>query len=195
MKKHLISLTLILSALLPAALTAKVPASVSRAVRQAQQAPQMQVSCTINDQPCTIITAGQCFSMDFGQDKIYFDGTTQWAYSAADNEVYITTPTPEELALVNPLQILGRLETEFSGTAVSGSPNTVRLTRINPSTEIKEIVAEFNPSTGWPSEMRIAIDSGQASVAGITITALRTKPAAKAFKFSPPSGTTVTDLR
>lgn len=193
MKKLLIAI--ISSLMFPAGLPAKVPASVSRAVKQVQEAPQMQVKCTINDQPCAIVTAGNCFSMDFGQDKIYYDGSTQWSYSAADNEVYISAPTPEELAMVNPLQLLGRLEAEFSGDAVSGAPNTVRLTRISPATEIKEIVAKFNPSTGWPSEMLITIDSGQATVSDITITALRTKPASKAFKFSPPSGATVTDLR
>lgn len=195
MKRSLLIIIILTCALLPHMATAAVPASVSRAVAQAKQSQQLQVSCTINGHPGSITLAGNCFSMDLGPDKILYDGETQWTYSAADNEVTIFNPTPEELALVNPLQLLGRLEADFSGTPVVGAPNSVTLSRINPNNDIKEIIAIFNPATGWPSEMIITGESGEAVVTDINITPLTKKLTRKNFKFSAPSGATITDLR
>lgn len=187
--------TLFLAALLPLIGLAAVPASVSRAVRQANEAPALEVTCLINDAPASLTLSGDCFIMDLGEARVYFDGKTQWAYNVPDSEVTVIEPTDEELAETNPLHILRRLEKEYTGAPVKGKPNTVRLTPLSAQSEIAEVTVTFSPSTGWPTSMTIITSGGRADLSGMKFTASQTKSAPSAFKFQVPRGVTVTDLR
>jgi len=44
--------------------------------------------------------------------KAWFDGKTQWAYMAQNNEVSITEPSEKELAETNPMAILSGYKTK-----------------------------------------------------------------------------------
>ena len=54
----------------------------------------------------TLMLQGTCFYLDCGGVKSWFDGKTQWSYVGENEEVTISTPTPEELQSVNPYAIL-----------------------------------------------------------------------------------------
>lgn len=190
-KKLLISL----AASLPLCVAAAVPVSVTRAVRQVNESASLDVTCTINGQKAALRLSRPCFMVDLGDARIYYDGETQWAYSVPDKEVTILNPTPDELSQANPLMILGSLADEFSGTPVKGKPNTVRLTPLDPASDVAEATVTFDPSTGWPVAMTLITGSGRADITGIAITPSKTKKPASAFKFQAPKGTTVTDLR
>lgn len=174
---------------------AKVPQSVARAVKQANEAAAMEVRCDINDMPATLTMSGDCFIMDFGEAKIYYDGTTQWAYNVPDAEVTIVEPTEEELSEINPLRILQRLEADYDGTVVSGNPNSVRLTPKTDTSDIAEVAATFSEVTGWPVSLTVITASGRADISNISFTTSAAKTPVSAFKFKAPSGVTIIDLR
>lgn len=178
-----------------AAATAAVPASVTRAVDQAKGAATLEVACTVNGRAATMILSGDCFSIDMGTAQVYFNGKTQWTYSPADKEVVIMEPTDEELAETNPLRVLRSLSSDFNGAPVKGRANTVRLTPVSPRSQIAEATVTFDPSTGWPTEMTLITGSGRADFKNLRFTPSKTKRPAEAFQFTPPSGTTISDLR
>lgn len=175
--------------------SAEVPASVKRAVKQVNEAPTLTISCEINASPASMTLSGQCFSMVLNDASIHFDGTTQWAYNAADREVTIIEPTPEELAQTNPLYILRSLEQHFNGASVKGRPNTVRLTPKAADSDIAEVNVTFNPTSGWPLSMTIVSSSGRTDISALKFSPSKTQTPASAFKFQVPKGTQITDFR
>lgn len=175
--------------------TAAVPASVSRAVKQVNAAKSLDVTCTINGRPASMTLSGENFILDLGDAKIYFDGKTQWSYSAADNEVTIFEPTADELAQSNPLQILRRLASDYNGAPAKGSPDSVRLTPVNKQSDIAEATVTFDPASGWPVAMTLITGSGRADIKQIKFTPSQTARPASAFRFTAPAGATVSDLR
>ena len=48
-------------------------------------------------QPGTLLLQGDCFYLNCGGVESWFDGKTQWSYMQQNNEVTISSPTPEEL--------------------------------------------------------------------------------------------------
>lgn len=193
MKRLLLNILMLIGA--AGAAVAAVPASVSRAVGQINAAPALQVECRINGQPATLTLSGDCFIIDLGDAKVYYDGKTQWSYSAADREVTVFEPTASELAESNPLHILSRLGADYNGAHVKGKPNTVRLTPVNKQTDIAEATVTFDPASGWPTALTLITGSGRVDIADVKITPSKTKKDASAFKFKAPAGTSVSDLR
>ncbi|MBD5188587.1 MAG: hypothetical protein HDS96_05680 [Bacteroidales bacterium] len=188
------ALTLLLAATAFAA-GAKVPAAVDRAVGQIKAAPAIDVECTINGHAASATLCGDMFAFDFGQARVFYDGQTQWSYSPADKEVTVFTPTAAELAESNPLRILSRLASDYSGAAVNGRPNTVRLSALNPKNQINEVTVTFNPQTGWPTEMTIISGGSRAELRNFRFAPSKTKKPVEAFRFQAPKGTTINDLR
>ena len=174
---------------------AKVPVQVSRAVKQANSADAMEIQCSINGNPASLTMSGDCFIMDLGEAKIYYDGITQWAYSVPDAEVTIIEPTDEELSETNPLRILQRLESDYNGDTLPGKPDTIRLTPQDAESDVAEVTATFSTETGWPTAMTIVTASGRADITNISFTVATTKTPNSVFKFKAPTGTTVIDLR
>lgn len=193
--KNRLKLLLLSLSVAAAALHAEVPAEVKRAVAKVNEAPSLQISCTINGSPASMTISGECFVMDFGEARVYYDGNTQWAYNVADAEVTVIEPTDEELAESNPLRILGTLASDYDGAPVKGRANTVRLTPRSRQSDVAEATVEFDSATGWPVNMTIVTSSGRADITGLRFTPSTTKTAPSAFKFRAPKGTTVIDLR
>lgn len=177
------------------AVEAKVPSQVTRAVNQAKAAPALNVELTVNGQACSATLCGQMFIYRFPMASVFFDGKTQWSYSPGDKEVTIFNPTAEELAESNPLQILARLDSDYSGQAVKGSPDTYRLTALNPKNQVNEVTVKLNPKTGWPTQMTLIAGGQRAELRNFKFTTLKTKKPVEAFRFKAPKGTTVNDLR
>ncbi len=54
----------------------------------------------------TLLLKGECFHLNAGGVQSWFDGKTQWSYVEANEEVNISSPTPEELQGIHPYAIL-----------------------------------------------------------------------------------------
>lgn len=174
---------------------AKVPPQVTRAVSQVKAAPALTVDFTVDGQTGSATLCGQMFTYRFPMASVFYDGKTQWSYSPADKEVIIFNPTAAELAESNPLQILSRLASDYSGVALTDRPNTVRLSALNPNNPLTEATVVFNPSTGWPTEITIICGNQRAQLENIRFTPSKTAMAPETFKFKAPKGTTINDLR
>lgn len=190
-KKLIICALLMLTGL---AASAAVPARVKAAAKQIATVPTTQVKFLCNGRPGTMVLGdGGKFAIDLGDMKLFYDGKTQWAYSAADKEVTILEPTPEELALGNPASVLASLGSEFTGVKVKGE--TYRLTPVKRSGDIAEVTVGF-PVTGvWPQSMTVVAAGGTLSIADMKFTQQKTKRPVSTFQFKAPAGTTITDLR
>lgn len=64
-------------------------------------------------QPGTLLLQGDCFYLNCGGVESWFDGKTQWSYMQQNNEVTISSPTPEELEAINPYAIINSYNTRF----------------------------------------------------------------------------------
>lgn len=192
MKKLLAILTLILCT---GVAGAKVPSAVSRAVARLKASPAVEVECQLNGNRVSATLCDRMFRFDLGQAVVYFDGKTQWSYSPDDKEVTVFTPTAAELAESNPLLILSRLDSDYSGHAVKGSPDTYRLTALSPKNQVNEVTVSINPKTGWPTRMTLIAGGQRAELWNFNFTPLKTKKPVEAFRFKAPKGTTVNDLR
>lgn len=192
--KKLFSIIL-LSLIAAIAVEAKVPSQVTRAVSQAKAAPALNVEFTVNGQAASATLCGQMFTYQFPMVSVYFDGKTQWSYSPGDKEVIIFNPTAAELTESNPLQILSRLDKDYSGQSVKGSPNTYRLSALSPKNQVNEVTVKLNPKTGWPTQMTLIAGGQRIELRNFKFTPLKTKKPVEAFKFKAPKGTTVNDLR
>ncbi len=54
----------------------------------------------------TLLLKGDCFYLNAGGVQSWFDGKTQWSYVEANEEVNISSPTPEELQGIHPYAFL-----------------------------------------------------------------------------------------
>lgn len=62
----------------------------------------------------TLWIKSNCFVLDCGGIKSWFDGTTQWSYIADSEEVNISSPTPEEIQAVNPYTLVNMYKKGFN---------------------------------------------------------------------------------
>lgn len=191
MKKFIFSILFILVGLM---VRAAVPERINAVAKQIETSAAVQVSFLCNGHRSTMLLGdGGKFAIDLGDVKIFYDGKTQWAYSAADKEVTIINPTAEELAIGNPASVLANLGKDFNGVKVKGE--TYKLTPAKPNDDIREVTVSFPGAGVWPQSMSIVAAGGTLSVSDMKFTPSKTKRPLSAFQFNIPKGTTVTDLR
>lgn len=61
-----------------------------------------------------LLLKGDKFYLESGGIRTWFDGKTQWSYVAQNEEVNVSTPTPEELQSVNPYALLTSYKKSFN---------------------------------------------------------------------------------
>lgn len=189
--KHPILTSLLLTLSLNAA--AAVPQRVADAADAIKKAPAIVATFSANGTPGTLVMGqGGMFALDLGDAKIYYDGKTQWAYSADDNEATSFSPTADELLQANPASILANLDTAFKGTDLGG--NTFRLTPLSAAQEVTEVVVTFPQSGTWPTAMTIRANGMNVNATAMKFTVEQTKRPSSAFQFTPPAGCRVTNL-
>ena len=183
-----------LIALLGFSASAELPARVKEAAKSVNSTPTLRVEFKVNGRPGRMLLGdGGKFALDLGDARVYYDGTTQWAYSVPDKEVSIINPTADELAAGNPAAILSTLGTAFSGVRLKGE--TYRLMPLSGIPDISEVTVSFPGSGVWPQSMTIVAGAGTLSVADMKFTPGKTKSPLSAFQLKVPKGVTVTDLR
>ena len=61
----------------------------------------------------SIWVKGEMFVLECGGVKSWFDGQTQWSYVADNEEVTVSSPTPEEIQTVNPYALVTMYQKGF----------------------------------------------------------------------------------
>lgn len=62
----------------------------------------------------TLLLKGNKFYLESGGIQTWFDGKTQWSYVEQNEEVNVSTPTPEELQSVNPYALVTTYKKSFN---------------------------------------------------------------------------------
>ena len=114
--KHLLYLIIALCSASGSMLYAQQPGKAKEILDQAAatykkaQGISMQFEGT---QQGTLLLQDDRFYLNYGGMESWFDGKTQWSYMQQNNEVTVSSPTPEELDGINPYSIINSYKTRF----------------------------------------------------------------------------------
>ncbi|MCC8175884.1 MAG: outer-membrane lipoprotein carrier protein LolA [Bacteroidales bacterium] len=126
------------------------------------------------------------FKMDVKNHLVtYFDGHTQWVYDPSAQEISITEPTAEALAMVNPLAMLTSLQNSYKSRLLKGATGKYVLELV-PKTkggDLTKAVVTVNATTYHPEKALLYLTNG--STATITIKSITKQQRLPASHFKP----------
>lgn len=176
-------LTFIILSLLALTLPAQAAESASDIIAKAadkfSSAPSISASYTMTSSAGgstsgKVLFSGQKFHMTSPELLTWYDGTTQWTYLVADNEVNISEPTADELQQINPFAVISTFRRGYSAKIVRTDKSTkvVTLTAQSGNAEIRSATIHISASTMLPAKIELSMRSGQSAtitISGITI--------------------------
>lgn len=140
---------------------------------------QFTLSGVGNSTDGTITISGDKFHLSTPLLSIWYNGRTQWTYSAETNEVNITEPTVEELQQVNPFAIINSFRMQFNATLLKSANSMYRI-QLTPlksiSTSINKAIVTLNASTLYPNEIALTIDNNIITIKTKNIKAIKNVP-------------------
>ena len=185
------------SAARPAAKT--VIESMTKKLRDAQS---LTAGFTIkqggNSSQGSLTMSGKAFRLKSPEMQVWFDGTTQWAYSPAAGEVNVTTPTKAEIAESNPLSVLTSMSGAYTCRRLASSAGTDKIELVpREKTDISKAVVTISATTGYPTEIVVYTNNGMVTQIAISSVKTGKKMSAAEFRFNKKDfpGVEVVDLR
>ena len=140
---------------------------------------QFTLSGVGNSTDGTITISGDKFHLSTPLLSIWYNGRTQWTYSAETNEVNITEPTVEELQQVNPFAIINSFRMQFNATLLKSANSMYRI-QLTPlksvNTSISKAIVTLNASTLYPNEIALTIDNNIITIKTKDIEAIKNVP-------------------
>lgn len=140
---------------------------------------QFTLSGIGNSTDGTITISGDKFHLSTPLLSIWYNGRTQWTYSAETNEVNITEPTVEELQQVNPFAIINSFRMQFNATLLKSANSMYRI-QLTPlksvNTSISKAIVTLNASTLYPNEIALTIDNNIITIKTKNIKAIKNVP-------------------
>lgn len=127
--------------------------------------------------------SGKSFRIEAKKFGVWYDGKTQWTYSAASNEVNVTEPDTEELAQINPLSVIDYFRQNYTATfgTQKNGVKTVILQAKKKGADIKRADIQINSSTMMPIGVDLILSNGQKIA--VTISNLKTGKALPSSTF------------
>lgn len=147
----------------------------------------------------TIAMQGNKFRVISPEAKCWYDGKTQWSWSPITDEVNITTPTPEELQLTNPLSAVQHFKTAFNMKRAKAKTAKTQVIKLTPKKkdQIKTLWLYFDETTSLLRTARFEMSDKSVYTVKITDYKHKSLPAST-FTFDKsqmPHGVQVVDLR
>ena len=103
-----------------------------------------------------IAIKGQKFQASTPKAMIWFDGTTQWSYLSATNEVNVSKPTQAQQMSMNPMTFIHIYQTGYTPTMTKKGNNfIIRLVAKNQRRTVQEMELTINRKTYVPSVVRM----------------------------------------
>lgn len=133
-----------------------------------------------------LILQAKKFHLNTPEVKAWFDGKTQWAYFAQNNEVSVTNPTTEELAETNPAMIISELRSKSTISFAKQKSNNFHIIILSPkqkNAEIVRVTIQVNKSNGNLSNIRIENKNGTSSLLTFSTYVFGNKAADSEFTF------------
>ena len=148
----------------------------------------------------TIAMQGNKFRLSSPDVKCWYDGKTQWSWSPMTSEVNITTPSPSDLQMTNPLATVQHFKANFNmkkAKAKTANTPVIKLTPKKKKDSVKTIWLYFDGSTSLLRTARFEMSDNSVYILKITGYKHQSLPAST-FTFDKsqvPAGTEVVDLR
>lgn len=147
----------------------------------------------------TILMSGQKFRITAPQYVSWYDGSTQWVLNVPDKEVTVSTPTPQELQMINPVMVLNMFSKQYTPTLLK-SPRTQRVLRLSAkqkNADIRQAVVTLDATTLLPLTITLTAANGTTVTVKLAGTKIGNALADSYFRFSPKAnpGVDVIDLR
>lgn len=126
----------------------------------------------------TIYMKSDKFVMETESMKVWFDGTTQWTYLKANEEVTVTTPTTEELQQLNPYILLDNYQMGYDLALLGNSQGkafyNVQLKAKSDAQPLQNIVLTLNKKNLHPIRVKMKPQGASGEIA-VMIDAYHTK--------------------
>ncbi len=123
-----------------------------------------QFTITQNGQSAsgTLTVSGRKFVMSAGDMSTWYNGKTQWTMSRKAGECNITEPTADELAQVNPLEVLNTYTHYYTAKLLAAPAGfkRVQLTAKKTGNDISTAVVTLNAGTLLPTQITVTLRSG-----------------------------------
>lgn len=148
----------------------------------------------------SVVFSGEKFAMTSPDILTWYDGTTQWSYLVANEEVNISEPTPEELQQINPFAVINKFRNAYTAKLLSSDAATKKIMLTAKSVRKSDILmatVTLNATTLFPSKITLTFNGGQTvSIAISSVTQGNALPIS-AFRFPAAKypGAEVIDLR
>ncbi|MDE6115431.1 MAG: hypothetical protein K2G49_10275 [Muribaculum sp.] len=111
----------------------------------------------------TLVMSGDKFHLSSDQIMAWYDGKTQWSYSADTNEVNVIEPTPEELVAINPFVIISSFKKAYTPSLLHSAAGTYKI-HLVPKTKkgspITDAVLTLSAKSYLPSNISLTLDTG-----------------------------------
>ena len=147
----------------------------------------------------TIKMQGKKFVNTFADHVIWFNGKTLWTLVKENEEVNVTTPTPKELAGINPYSFLNMYKSGYKASMGKSTATyyEVILKAISPSTSMKSVVVHILKKNYQPCYVKLATVDGIENKISVTKYITKQNFSADTFVFNPKKypNVDVVDLR
>jgi outer membrane lipoprotein-sorting protein len=134
----------------------------------------------------SMTVSGKKFYLDAQSVKTWFDGTTQWTYSAATQETNVSEPTVDEIMETNPFAIINNYGNYYKSKLLKSAKGTykIELEPKNNDMSFSNATIVLDNKTLMPKTINIVMDNGKAvNVTVDNLTIGETVPSAQIFKY------------
>ena len=147
----------------------------------------------------TIAMQGSKFRIISQEAKCWYDGKTQWSWTPLTEEVNITSPTPDELQMTNPIAAAQHFKANFNMKKAKAKTANTYVIKLTPKKKdnIKTLWLYFDDKTSLLRTARFEMSDKSVYIVKISGYKHKSLPAS-AFTFDKsqvPAGTQVVDLR
>lgn len=176
---------------------------VSDTESKLRQAPSVTASFSFKGTDISgtgsITLAGSRFRMNVGNVKYWYNGKTLWTYFVNNKEVYISEPTADELAEINPVSVLNSVTKECSYTALKAPKGSykIKCTARKQSVPFSSMTVTVSSSTYLPSLIEMATRNSGNVTLTISSISIGKSVSASTFTFSSKDapGAEIVDMR
>ena len=147
----------------------------------------------------TLTMQGTKFRIISPEAKCWYDGKTQWSWSPVTEEVNVTSPTPDELQMTNPIAAVQHFKANFNMKRAKAKTANTYVIKLTPKKKdnIKTLWLYFDETTSLLRTARFEMKDK--SVYTIKITGYKHKSLpSSTFTFDKsqvPAGSPIVDLR
>ena len=201
MKRYIILSVLCIVAIITTAQTPQAMLDKCIAATNASGGVTAKYSITSNQGTSqgNIAMQGNKFRILSSDAKCWYDGKTQWSWSPITGEVNITSPTPDELQMSNPLAAVQHFKANFNMKKAKAKTANTYVIKLTPKKKdnIKTLWLYFDDKTSLLRTARFEMKDKSLYIIKITNYSHKSLPSST-FSFDKsqvPAGTQVVDLR